>query len=65
MGQSDISFFGQRPRWEPEGTKSCRIQGGICTSVHMYVRASIPPPKAPQRLVGGSQRLAQVSQRPA
>ena len=34
-------LFGQRPRREPEGTKSCRIQG---ESVRPYVRTSARPP---------------------
>ena len=44
------SFFGHRPRKEPEGTKSCKIQG---ESVYLYVcpfiRTSVHPPKDLQR----------------
>ena len=40
------SLFGQRPRREPEGTKSCRIQG-------LSVRPSIHPPLPCLRLLRG------------
>ena len=53
-------FFGQRPRREPEGTKSCRIQGeSLCLYIHTSACPHVPrPPKA-----GPPQRLAQASLR--
>ena len=52
---------GQRLRREPEGTKSCRMQG---ESVRPSVLQSLPfLPPALQRLTQASQRMAQASQR--
>ena len=59
-----VFIFGQRPRREPEGTKSCRIQGGsVRPSVRTYVRTYVRPPPAPQRLAKASLRLAEASLR--
>ena len=50
---------GQRLRREPEGTKSCRMQG---ESVRPSVLQSLPfLPPALQRLTQASQRMAQAS----
>ena len=54
-------LFGQRPRREPEGTKSCRIQG---ESVRPSVCPFLSPLEAPWRLALAIQRLAQDFQSP-
>ena len=65
-------FLGQRPRREPEGTKSCRIQGeSVRPYIRTYVRTSARPPpeayqrqaQAPKRQVQGSQTLVQAYQK--
>ena len=62
-----FALFGQRPRREPEGTKSCRIQReSVRPSVRPYVRTSVRlSPPAPLRLAEAPQRLAKASQGPA
>ena len=49
LGEIGKALFGQRPRREPEGTKSCRIQGeSVRTSVRPYIHTSVrPPPQGP------------------
>ena len=44
-------FFGQRPRRELEGTKSCRIQGELG---HLSVRPFPTPASPPEKLKGVS-----------
>ena len=51
-----VAVFGQRPRRELEGTKSCRIQG---QSVRLYVRMHAYPLSFPE--AGPPHKLAKAS----
>ena len=63
-----VSFFGGFWAAAPKETKSCRIQGEsvrpVRTYVRPYVRTSVPPPVARQRLAQAYQSHSSLS-RPA